>query len=186
VTNFHQQSTEPAVPVPRSVDVARWLWIGTTVLGLVRSLVQLSDRGQLIADLRKLAPQMSQEQIDNAANSGILFTVVFSLAVLALYVMLATQLVRGRNWARVVIAILGGLSAIGTVIMLIAVFSAGPAAAIRATGVAVPSAPWDIAFSLLVAAMDIVTLVLLFRPESNRFFRDSARARRTGVGSAAE
>lgn len=172
---------DPTVPVPRYVDLARWLWIASTVIGFARSLVELSDRSALVSELRKMAPQMSQEQVDSATNSGILLTIVSSLAILALYIAIATRMARGRQWARVVMALLGGLSVLGTVLVVVGVAVLGPARVTQTAGIDMPVAPVDMVFSVVVAAMSVATLVLLFHPESNRFFRERAKARQAGA-----
>jgi hypothetical protein len=105
---------------------------------------------------------------------------LFSLAVLALYVALAERMVRGRNWARVVITVLGGLSALGTAASLVLVPALGPAMVAQLTGMSV--SVWDMVFSAIVAALDVATLVFLYRPESNRYFRDIAERQRAGSG----
>lgn len=176
VDPFGRRVPDPEVTVPRDLQLARWLWIGGSVVGLVRSVVQLSNRALLVSELRQMQPQLTQEQIDSATNSGIMFTLVFSLAILALYVALANLVVRGRNWARVVITVLGALSVLGTVVSL----ALGPAATAQLTGVSV--SPLDLVFSGVVAAADIATLVFLYRPQSNRFFRDIADRRRADAG----
>lgn len=173
---------EPAVPRP--VDLARWLWIASAVAGFVRSLVELSDRTNLVSELRRMAPQLTQEQVDSATNSGILLTVVSSLAILALYVAIAIRMARGRQWARVVMALLGGLSVLGTALVVVSTITLGPAGAAQISGIGMPVVPVDMVFGIVVVVIDVATLVLLFRPESNRFFRESGKARRVSASSS--
>jgi hypothetical protein len=171
---------EPAVPTPRYVDLARWLWIAGAVVGFARSLVELSDRSALVSALRRMAPQLSQEQVDSATNIGILSTVVGSLAILALYIAIATRMARGRQWARVVIALLGGLKVFSTVLAVAGGRMLGSAGATQAAAIDIPVTPVDVVFSVVVVVVNIATLVLLFHPASNRFFRESAKARQAG------
>lgn len=180
---------DPGVPVPRSVDLARWLWIAGSVLVFVRWLVQLSDRGALVAEMRKLAPQLTQEQVDSQTNFGILLTIVGSLAILAVYVVIATRMTQGRQWARVAIAVLGGVRVLRTVLLLLAVFVVTwlvvflpvPESTDQLIGSNPPIAVTDVVFGVIVLVTDLGTLVLLFRPRSNRFFRETARPHRARV-----
>lgn len=163
---------DPTVPVPRQVDLARWLWIASAVVGFAGSLIVLSDRSALVSALRKTAPQMPQQQVDKLTNIDILSTIISSLAVLALFVALATRMVRGRQWARMVISVLSMLSLVvgaGTLV------PAGD----RAPAIDSPMAPVDMVLTVVLAAMYLAVLVLLFHPVSNRFFRDCAKAHRT-------
>lgn len=182
VDAFGRKVPADKLAVPRHLVLARWLWIASTVAGLLRSFIQLSDRGMLISELHRQAPQLAQDQLDAAANSGILFTLVMSLAVFGIYLMLANRMVQGRNWARVLMTVLGALSVLGTLFTLIGVVAIGPDAIMRATGVRVDIV--DTVFSVIVVGLDASVLALLYRPDSNRFFRDAAnlrRAARNGV-----
>ncbi len=167
-----EQRTESGPMVPRLLEIARWLWVASVLVGFVRSYVQLSDRGMLVSELHKAAPELSQKQIDSAANSGVMFSLVFSLAILGVYVLFSTRMVQGRGWARRVLAALGGLSVLGTVITLLAVATLGMAATTEMTGVRVE--PLDLAFSVIVLILDAAALVAMFHPSSNRYFTEIA------------
>jgi hypothetical protein len=159
--------------VPRQLQIARWLWIASTLVGFARSLVQLSDRRLLISELREQAPQVPQEQLDSAVNGGVLFMIVVWSAVLAVYAMLSTRMVQGRNWARILLLVLGGLSVAGTAFTLILVGAMGTATMTAMTGVRVDA--WETMFGVITVAMDATAMVLMVHPNSNRFFRDVAR-----------
>lgn len=185
---------DPGVPVPRAVDLARWLWIAGSVLVFVRSLVELSDRTALVAELRKLAPQLSQEQVDSETNFGILLTIVSSLAILAVYLVIAIRMTQGRQWARVAMAVLGSLRVLRMALMVLAVFVAYmwlavflpvPASDNQVVGSNASIAVVDVVFGAVVLVMDLTTLVLLFLPKSNRFFRETVQLYRARTNSSA-
>lgn len=158
---------------PRFVRYAQWLWIATAVISFVRSLVQVADREKLVSGLHAQMPQWTQQQVDSAANSTIMSVLVMSGAVVAIYVALSTRLIHGRNWARVVITIVGGLRTVSTVFVLLALGALGMATLTRLSGV--PLGPVDIAFSLVTAVVDVAAIVLLFLPESQKHFRAHGR-----------
>ena len=160
-------------PAPQHVRIARWLWIGATLVGLVRSFVQLSDRRSLTAELHAQVPQWSQEQVDSAADSTIWLTLAVSVATLAVYVAVANRMQLGRNWCRVLLTVIGALEAVGTLFTLLVVAALGSAVVERMAGTALGGT--DIAFSFVIAGIDIAAIVLMFLPDSNRFFRDAAQ-----------
>lgn len=163
----------PEDPAPQPVRIARWLWIAATLVGLVRSFVQLSDRQSLTAELAAQMPQWSQEQVDSAADSTVWLTLMMSVVTLAVYVALANRMRIGRNWCRVLLAVIGVLEALGTLFVLLVIAALGSAAVTRLAGTSFTGT--DIAFSLVVAAIDIAATALMFVPDANRFFREAAR-----------
>lgn len=170
------QSTQKR-SVPRNVQLAHWLWIASAVVGFVRSIVQVSDRESLVSGLHEQMPQWSQEQVNSVTNSTILSTILLSLAILAVYASLATRMSQGRNWARIVITVIGGLRTVGTLFVLLALATLGMATLTRVSGV--PLGATDIVFSLVTAMIDIAALVFMFLPDANKYFRESARLRRS-------
>ncbi len=163
----------PDNPAPQYVVIARWLWIAATLVGVVRSFVQLSDRQSLTGQLQAQVPQWSQEQVDSAADSAIWLTLLMSVVNLAIFVALANRMQLGRNWSRVLLAVVGGLEALGTLLLLLLLAVLGPVLVERMAGT--PFGATDIAFSLVIAGIDIAAIVLMFLPDSNRFFRDVRR-----------
>ncbi len=157
----------PPTP-PRPLLLARRVWIASVLVGFVHSFVKLADRTSLIEELHRIQPQLDQVQLDSAANSGIMFTLVFSLLSLAVYVLLSNRMVQGHNWARVVLTVFGGLSSFFTLISLVTVSMLGSELITRLTGTS-PGAV-DMGFSAVVMVLEVAALVLMYRPESNRYF----------------
>lgn len=167
-------------PAPFGLQLAWWLWVGSTGVATLRTIIQLTDRGLLIGETHRRFPQLSQEQLDAAANSAILLTLLMAVAIFGLYLLLANRMVQGRQWARILMTLLGGLSVAGTSFTLIGLVTMGRVVVEQASSVRVSGL--DIAFSVVVMALDAAVLVLLFMPGSNRFFRQMASDRRRGVG----
>lgn len=166
-----QRSQQPEAP--RFVQYARWLWIASAALGFLRSMVQVSDRESLVSGVHAQMPQWTQEQVDSAVNGTIMSVLVLAGAVVALYWALATRLLQGKNWARVVVALIGGVRTVSTVFVLLALAALGARALGQMSGV--PVGPTEIGFSLATAVLDVPVLVFLFLPESHEHF--SARRR---------
>lgn len=161
---------------PQWVQRARWLWIASVVVWFARTLAQLGDRRMLIDQLREVQPELSQSEVDAAANTGILFALLLGLLIAAGLVLLANRMVQGRNWARIVILVLAAFSVISTLLTLFGL-------AVLGSSVGVQVDALNVVLGLVVGVLDAAVLVLLLRPEANRFFREATRwfhERKTG------
>lgn len=169
---FGNPAREPERPsAPRPVLLARVLWIAGVVVGMVRSYVQLSDRERLIDQLSRTAPELTQVQVDAAANSGIMFTLLFSLLSLAVFVLLSKRMVQGRNWARVVLTVFGGFNLFSTLVTLLAFLALGARGLQELSGVQV--GVWELVFGVAIMGVNAAAIVMMYQPESNRFFRET-------------
>jgi hypothetical protein len=171
--------TTPSKPTwpkpPKLIDISRWLWIGSAVLGTVRFLVQLADRDLLITEMRKQQPNLSQDEIDTAVNGGIMFGLLIGITLVLVYAALANRMARGRNWARIVLTIIGAGGIFFGLIRLVAV-GTGMAAAF---GFAV--SPVDLAFNVVTMLLDGTALVLMFLPSVAGHFRRAAVGQQPGT-----
>ncbi|PKW13011.1 hypothetical protein [Saccharopolyspora spinosa] len=177
VDAFGRPVPEPAPTSPQALLVARWLWIGSVLIGVVQAFIQLVDRPQLIAELRQLQPGMSQMDLEAAANSGIMVTFLLKAMILLLYVVLSRRMLEGRNWARIVLTVFGGFGIFNAVLTVLTVSLVGTALIRELSGVAITGV--DVVFSLVVMLVEIAAIVFMYRPDSNRFFR-AVRNRRSG------
>ncbi|MGP4015194.1 hypothetical protein [Saccharopolyspora sp. 5N708] len=178
VDAFGRPVPEQEPTVPQSLLLARWLWIGAVLIGVVQAFIQFVDRPRLIAELRQLQPQMSQQDLDAAANSGIMFTFLLKAMILMVYLLLAKRMLEGRNWARVVLTVFGGFGVFNALITVLMVSVVGPAVVRELSGVAITG--MDAVFALLVMVVEVAAIVFMYRPESNLFFRAARNRRRPG------
>ncbi|GAB3676102.1 hypothetical protein [Saccharopolyspora tripterygii] len=163
------QPPEPPQP-PKALLIARWLWVSAVLVGVVQAFIELLDRERLIRELRGLQPEMTQTDLDAAANSGIMFTFMFKALTLMVYVLLSRRMLEGRNWARVTLTVFGGFGVFNAVITVLTVSLVGQDLIERLTGTTVSAL--DVVFAVLVALVEIAAIVFLYRPESNRFLRE--------------
>lgn len=154
---------------PRPVQLARQLWIVSAAVGLVRSLFQLADREALVAQIREIQPQLTQDQVDQAVNGSVVLTLLFVAALFGLYVLLANRMRSGRNWARVVLTVFGAATVLLGVFGLLGLVS-GAAATLGET-----VSPLNVLVSIVVVALEATAVVLMYRPESNRYFLTMTR-----------
>lgn len=165
---------ERAVPQPpRPLLLSRWFWIASTLVGAVHSLVQVADRRALLARIQDIAPELSQSELDTAANGEVLFALLSSALTFACYLLVSNRMVQGRKWARVVLAILGGLNALGVVLTVALVGALGTSLVHQLTGVLIR--PTDLVFACAGAVVGVVALVLMFQRDANRYFREVPR-----------
>ncbi|WP_329788771.1 hypothetical protein V1227_30390 [Lentzea sp. DG1S-22] len=143
-----------ATPVPKLVDVARWLWIAGACVGMTRFVAELFDRETLVAEARRQNPALGQDQVDAAVDRGVLFGLVVAAAFLLVYTRLANRMAHGRNWARVVLTVLGVASVAFGLFRLVAWVSGAAGVEMR---------PLDLAVTVVTAVLETTAVVLMYR-----------------------
>jgi hypothetical protein len=148
--------TATAIPVeqPPSIRLAvRLMWLGAvvTLLGSLSVLVQtdaLRDR------LKDNDSTLTKSELDSAVTAIIGFTIVIGLIVVALWLWMAYANGQGRAWARVVATVLGVLN----VLFLLGGLAMGNQTAL------------GLVFNGVNLVLAVVILVLLYRPDSSRYY----------------
>ncbi|WP_285649071.1 hypothetical protein [Actinomycetospora sp. NBRC 106375] len=135
----------PPAPVQRSFV----LWIAAVVVGLVGSVIGLVTAPP-IPDLP-------------GATAGAVTGLGVGVVFLVLFVIGAVKMRQGRHWARLTLAIVGGISVVFTVLGLL--LSAG-------IGVRAPLVP-TIA-NLVQAALIVAAIILSYQAAANPYFRTRA------------
>lgn len=110
--------TGPVGTRPKEVDLSFWLWVSSFVLGLVGLLLFVGEfdaiRATAVEEARRQAQLdgtvLDEAQLENIIGIGLIAAVVIGLLVSAVQLLLAVFMRRGRNWARIILAVLGGLS----------------------------------------------------------------------------
>ncbi|WP_158845196.1 hypothetical protein [Saccharothrix deserti] len=166
------KQTPPKPTPPKLIDLARWLFILSAVVGMGRFMVQLSDREMLIGELRAQQPTLGQDELDAAATGGIVFGLLMAVALLLVYTLLANRMASARNWARIVLTVLAGAGIFFGLLRLIAVGSGFT----EAFGLVV--SPVDLVFGGITMIIDGVAVVLMYLPSVSGYFRS---ARPVGV-----
>ncbi|HVX46261.1 MAG TPA: DUF6264 family protein [Mycobacteriales bacterium] len=152
---------EPApVDRPREVDWATALLLVTAVLGVITTIIQLTDKSGTIRAIRNAQPDWSDQKVQDAYNTGRWISIVLGGVFFVLYVMLVLQLRRGRNWARIVVTVLLGLGVISGL-----------------SSVSQPATAANKTLGVLGLVIDIAVLVLLYLKPSAEYYRADARRR---------
>jgi hypothetical protein len=163
---------------PKSIDLARWLWIGSAVLGSVAFMLEVTNSDLLITELRKAQPDIGQSELDGAMSAAVLFSLLACGLLVLAHATIANRMARGRNWARIVLTVLGGGGILLGLARLLVVVS-GLAAAFDQS-----ISPVNLGFSLVTMVLDGAVLVLMFRPSTAGHFRSAALGQRTTTPSS--
>src|SRR3954454_16089630 len=156
----------PAMERPTTVRAGIGALVASLVLGLISSIVSFSDIDSLIDDT--LRTNTDPAITEDVIRTGILIGAVIGLIIVGLQVLFLWFAWKGRNWARMVIWILGGISVLFGLISL----GAGTS---ETTGF-LTSLAW---FQLLLTAAGLILLAL--KP-SNEWYRFRGWQRANGLG----
>jgi hypothetical protein len=104
----------PAGPPPRQVELAVRLMFANIALQLISLIASFALRNQIIDKMAsRSSTALSTAQLRSAANAGYGVGIGISIIFMVLYILLALQVRKGKNWARIttiVFASLGLLS----------------------------------------------------------------------------
>ena len=160
-----------AMERPVTVRAGLGAFVAVLVLALVSSIVVFSQFDDIlnaaIAAQGRSAQDLGVDQ-DAFVRTVLIAGVVFSLVSVALQIMFLWFAWKGRNWARIVLWVFGGL---GVISGLVSIASPQPGYPGYLTGLSV--------FSLLLALAGVVLLAL--KP-SNEWYRFRKWQRMTGQG----
>jgi hypothetical protein len=112
------QESGPALTPPASIMASFWGWLLAAALMLVGGLMFLGQKQTLVDSLRQSNPNVTESELQQAANISLGVVVVIAVIIAALYAFFAFKLRAGRNWARIVLAVIA-------VLMLLDLFSQG-------------------------------------------------------------
>jgi hypothetical protein len=140
----------PLGPAPSSVMYA----VRLMFVGVVALIVALSTKSTIRSKIAAKNPDFDSQKLNTAVNVTIGTIVVFGVIIIVLFVLLALQVGKGKQWARVITWILSGLG----IISALASLGQNVAAASRAV-------------SLLSGLLDVAIVVLLLQKPSNAYFK---------------
>ena len=146
---------QPAVagPPPTQVDNAVKLMFARAALSVLSLLALFVTQDALRDQLREADPTISGSTLDTALTVALVAGTVFGLIFVTLYVLLALQVKKGKNWARIVTLVLAGLSLLAG---LIGLTQAAPALS-RIIGI-------------VILVVEIAIVVLLLSSQAKQFF----------------
>jgi hypothetical protein len=112
----YSSDPEPVAPArPKPVDTSFLLWMANAALGLIGFLVTISvgrdaTREQIVTQLRERGETFTESQVDGLVTAGLVLAGVIAAVFFGLYLLFAFKMRAGRNWARITLAVLGGIT----------------------------------------------------------------------------
>jgi hypothetical protein len=144
-------------PAPSTVRNAVLLMYVRAGLGVLSIIAVLATKNSLRNSIRDQHSEYNADKLDRLVNNAVTASVIIGIAFLVLYVLLAIQVARGRNWARIVTWVVSALGVIG----LLGVFSESSAAS-KILGV-------------VSGLLAIAIIILLAMAPSNQYFAAGPR-----------
>src|SRR3954454_1732922 len=141
--------------------------IANLILGVIVSIITFADIDTIIR--QAVAAANDPAVTESVVRTGIVVGAVIGLIVVGLQALFIWFAWQGRNWARVVLWVLGGLGVVSGLISLSGAGSAGKSGFLTGIGF----------FQLL---LDIAGVVLLAMKPSNEWYRYRSWQRATGQG----
>jgi hypothetical protein len=148
---------------PTTVRAGIGAFVANLVLGLIANIVVFADIDSLIAQARAAAG--GEDLTDDVVRAGLVIGAVIGLVMIALNILFLWFAWQGRNWARIVLWVLGGLGVAGGLVTL--------------TGGTAQSG-FLASLSVFQLLLTIAGIVLLALKPSNEWYRYRAWQRATG------
>jgi hypothetical protein len=111
---YNAHSEAPAGDPPGVVRGAFLLMMLSALIGLVSFILLIAQKDTLRDQIAKSNPDFDAGRLDTAVNAAITIGAVIGFVFLVLYVLLAFQVRKGKNWARIVTWVLAGIGVLGT------------------------------------------------------------------------
>ena len=108
---------EPVEQPATIANAVKLMYVGAAV-GLVGTLVMLTQVDAIREAIEEDDPSLSPSEVDTAVNLGVGSIVVMGLIGVGLWIWMAVKNGQGRSWARVVASVLGGLNILFTLLTL--------------------------------------------------------------------
>ncbi|MDO9379448.1 MAG: hypothetical protein Q7T56_11425 [Nocardioidaceae bacterium] len=162
-----QQPAGPPPARPASITWAVRLLVVGGVISLISLVVGLltagDQRGEVADQLEGQGTDASPEIVDAAFALGIGAAIVFGLVGAVLWFWMAWKNGQGRGWARILATVLGGLNLLLT----------GGTLLVPGAGIGLV----EVIVSVVTVLVGVAVLILLWRPESSRFYAETAARR---------
>lgn len=141
-------------PAPSTVRNTVGIMLVRAGLGVIGIIVVLATKDSLKKAILKKNPTADTARLNTLLNTAITVGVVIGIIFIVLYVLLALQVRKGKNWARIVTWVLAGLGVLSALGSL-----------------AQPEPALSRVVSLIGGLLDLVIIVLLSQRPSNQYFR---------------
>ncbi len=159
-----QASLPPPPPRPTTVTAAFWLWMLAAAASVLSGILLFtSDTWDEALAAAGVETSLSEATTRALVNGVRTVAIVFMLIFVALYVFFAVKMLLGRNWARIVLTVVGGLT-------IVSRFSATSSVTVNGH---VYNPASSQAIGWVQAACAVAAIIAMFLTASNRYFTAS-------------
>jgi hypothetical protein len=141
-------------PAPSTVVNAVRLMFANAALSVLGIIVLLATKDALRKAVRDNNTSASDTRINDLVNAAITVGIVVAVVLIVLYVLLALQVRKGKNWARIVTWVFAGLGVLGNL-----------------SNLAQPGSTLTKVTAVIGLVIDIGIIVLLASSKSHPYFR---------------
>lgn len=160
-------SAGPVGTRPAEVDLSFKLWVASCVLAMIGLVYFVVDFDTISAAAREEVRRqfalqgdpVTEAQLESFSNAAFVGGIIFILLASAVQLLLAFLMVTGRNWARIVLAVLSAIS----VLLGLGSLMSGPGL--------------SLVLNLIGYLVVIGAVVTMFLPAANSWFRSRSRRR---------
>src|SRR5918997_1592134 len=143
---------------PKEVDISFRLWIGSMVVSLLGAILMFSQfddiQQQAIDEALRANPTLDRQFVESTFDAFLIAGLVFGLVLVALELFFIFKMRAGRNWARIVLTVLGAISVLG------ALFGLGQ-----------PQPAPSLVTSVLSLLLVVGAIVMMYVKGANQWFR---------------
>lgn len=175
------QHTEPVPPAPErpgSVTAAFGLWILILLVSVASTLFLFTGGYYDLLGAAIEAQGLDGSQAAAALSIGRDFLIIAALIGLGIaafiYLFFGGFMVAGRNWARIVLTVLGGLSVLSSVM-------GGATAQLDVSDLTVDMPGIAVALNWAAVLAALLAIILMYAPASNRYFAAVKARRKAGI-----
>jgi uncharacterized membrane protein len=149
---------------PKSVDNAFMVWLTSAAIGVLSLILSISLGRDQIRDAARTSLQgqnkaFTEADLNNAVTIATVFAILVGIIIAGLFLLFAYKMRAGRNWARITLTVLGALSILFTIL------------GVGNSGVA------SLIVSLIQAALILIAVYFMYRPDANQYFAAGRRPR---------
>lgn len=162
----------PAPTRPQTVSLALGLWMAILVVSIASSVLLFTggyyNEIQAALDSAGLSDASSAFVMQTSKNILIIAALVGLVVSLFIYLFFGLKMWVGRNWARIVLTVLGGLAVVS---------GAAGSSVDSLSDVAVARPEGSVILGWVSVALAVAAIITMYMPASNNYFRESKNYR---------
>ena len=148
---------------PPEVIRATQLMFLRVAIGLISAIITFASGDAIKTSIRDRDPSLTTDQVNSAYAVGVAVAIVFGVIFAALYILLAIQVRKGKNWARILGTVFAALSILSYLFGMLGALMYG------GLGIVL------IVIALIALIVDIQWIVNAFKAPNSAYFAQNSR-----------